>query len=208
MSSRVGAPQAERIARWDRFCHPEPLPTYAHGFPTIWWWDADKVGEGRSRAVSGGVTRRRPELAAPAPPLTLMPAASPRAGDSRRSAHGPRARPACTGCRSSASSNTRQDFKHFDYVNADRAEGRADELPAAQLGLQPVAQTFNTLNTFVLKGDAPPRIELIFDTLMAGAGDEPDAIYGLVAETVDVSADGNVSPSTSAARRASTTARR
>ena len=53
-------------------------------------------------------------------------------------------------------------------------------------------QTFNTLNTFVLKGDAPPRLELIFDTLMAAAGDEPDAIYGLVAETVDVSDDGNV----------------
>jgi microcin C transport system substrate-binding protein len=35
--------RAERVARWDRFSHPDPLPTYSHGFPTIWWWDADKA---------------------------------------------------------------------------------------------------------------------------------------------------------------------
>lgn len=28
-----------RVARWDRFDHPDPLPTYAIGFPTIWWYD-------------------------------------------------------------------------------------------------------------------------------------------------------------------------
>jgi len=42
--------RASRIARWDRFGHPEPLPEYSVGFPTIWWWDADKaakVGSGR-----------------------------------------------------------------------------------------------------------------------------------------------------------------
>jgi microcin C transport system substrate-binding protein len=33
-----------RYARWDRFSHPEPLPTYGiSGFPTLWWWDADKA---------------------------------------------------------------------------------------------------------------------------------------------------------------------
>src|SRR5262249_39912190 len=42
------------------------------------------------------------------------------------------------------------------------------------------------------KGNAPPRMELCFDTLLTSAGDEPDSMYGLVAETVDVSADGNV----------------
>ena len=61
----------------------------------------------------------------------------------------------------------------------------------------------------MLKGDAPPRMELCFDTLMARASDEPDAVYGLVAESVDVSDDGNTStPSTCGPRRASTTARR
>ncbi|HMM63534.1 MAG TPA: extracellular solute-binding protein, partial [Mesorhizobium sp.] len=50
---------------------------------------------------------------------------------------------------------------------------------------------FNTLNSFTLKGDAPPRMELCFDTLMARALDEPDAVYGLLAESVTISADRN-----------------
>ena len=63
------------------------------------------------------------------------------------------------------------------------AEGRAYQLLAAELALQPELRTFNTLNSFVLKGDAPPRMEMTFDTLMTRALDEPDALYGLVAET-------------------------
>jgi microcin C transport system substrate-binding protein len=38
-----------RIARWDRFDHPDALPEYSIGFPTIWWWDqakADKIKAG------------------------------------------------------------------------------------------------------------------------------------------------------------------
>lgn len=37
--------RASRVARWDRFSHPEPLPTYSDGFPTLWWWDADKAAK-------------------------------------------------------------------------------------------------------------------------------------------------------------------
>jgi microcin C transport system substrate-binding protein len=33
---------ATRMARWDRFSHPDPLPTYSTGFPSIWWYDAAK----------------------------------------------------------------------------------------------------------------------------------------------------------------------
>lgn len=29
-----------RMARWNRFGRPDPLPTQSPGFPTIWWWDA------------------------------------------------------------------------------------------------------------------------------------------------------------------------
>lgn len=29
-----------RMARWNRFGHPDPLPTQSPGFPAIWWWDA------------------------------------------------------------------------------------------------------------------------------------------------------------------------
>jgi microcin C transport system substrate-binding protein len=36
----------QRYARWDRFSHPEPLPKYGvSGFPTMWWWDADKAAK-------------------------------------------------------------------------------------------------------------------------------------------------------------------
>lgn len=38
-------------ARWDRFSHPDPLPKYAvSGFPTLWWWDADKAAKIGKRA--------------------------------------------------------------------------------------------------------------------------------------------------------------
>ncbi|MEZ5841469.1 MAG: extracellular solute-binding protein [Hyphomicrobiales bacterium] len=36
---------ATRVARWDRFSHPETLPLYSHGFPTIWWWDEAKAAK-------------------------------------------------------------------------------------------------------------------------------------------------------------------
>ncbi|MCB1487438.1 MAG: ABC transporter substrate-binding protein [Bauldia sp.] len=84
------------------------------------------------------------------------------------------------------------DFTHFDYVVADAPKGGRMNFQPPFWYFNQNTQTFNTLNGFVLRGDAPPRIELIFDTLMARATDEPDAVYGLVAETVDVSEDGNV----------------
>ena len=34
-----------RIARWDRFSHPEPLPEFGSAFPTIWWWDEAKAAK-------------------------------------------------------------------------------------------------------------------------------------------------------------------
>ncbi|WP_319530596.1 extracellular solute-binding protein [uncultured Cohaesibacter sp.] len=34
---------ASRIAYWDRFGHPDPLPMLSVGFPTIWWWDEAKA---------------------------------------------------------------------------------------------------------------------------------------------------------------------
>ncbi len=37
--------RAARVARWDRFGHPDPLPEYRLGFPMIWWWDAEKAAK-------------------------------------------------------------------------------------------------------------------------------------------------------------------
>jgi len=34
-----------RAARWDRFSHPDPLPAYSSGFPSIWWYDEAKAAE-------------------------------------------------------------------------------------------------------------------------------------------------------------------
>jgi microcin C transport system substrate-binding protein len=35
-----------RTARWDRFAHPDTMPTYgASAFPTIWWWDAVRAAK-------------------------------------------------------------------------------------------------------------------------------------------------------------------
>ncbi|GAB2186222.1 extracellular solute-binding protein [Roseibium sp. LAB1] len=39
-----------RTARWNRFGHPEKMPEYSTGFPTIWWYDkelAAKTGAAR-----------------------------------------------------------------------------------------------------------------------------------------------------------------
>ena len=34
-----------RIARWDRFSHPEELPEFSIGFPTVWWYDETKAAK-------------------------------------------------------------------------------------------------------------------------------------------------------------------
>lgn len=84
------------------------------------------------------------------------------------------------------------DFKHFDYVNPDAPKGGQMNFAPPNWGFNQNPQTFNTLNIFTLKGDGPPRMEMCFDTLMVRASDEPDAIYGLLAETVSISDDRNV----------------
>jgi len=37
--------RASRIARWNRFSHPENLPEFSIGFPTVWWFDNDKAAQ-------------------------------------------------------------------------------------------------------------------------------------------------------------------
>lgn len=77
------------------------------------------------------------------------------------------------------------DFTHFDYVNPDAPKGgRASQIGSGGL------TTYDSFNPYILKGDAAQGLELLFDTLMARAMDEPDAVYGLVAETADLADDG------------------
>jgi len=82
------------------------------------------------------------------------------------------------------------DFRHFDYVNPNAPKGGAFVHTASSWGYNQNPTTFNTMNTLVLRGDAPPALDGIFARLMVGAGDEPDSMYGLVAEKVRISADG------------------
>jgi microcin C transport system substrate-binding protein len=83
-------------------------------------------------------------------------------------------------------------FTQFDYVNPNAPKGGRINFQPPYWYFNQNPQTFNTLNTYVLRGDAPPRMELSFDSLMTRAADEPDAMYGLLAAAVDVSDDGNV----------------
>jgi microcin C transport system substrate-binding protein len=77
------------------------------------------------------------------------------------------------------------DFKHFAFANPDAPKGGSLSL----VGWGGVT-TFDSLNNFILKGDAAQGLELLFDSLMARATDEPDAVYGLVAESGEVAPDG------------------
>jgi microcin C transport system substrate-binding protein len=83
------------------------------------------------------------------------------------------------------------DFLHFDYATPDAPQGGTFNFAVPNWQFNQNTQTFNTLNTFVPRGDAPPRMELCFDSLMVRAIDEPDAVYGLLAETVTVAEDRN-----------------
>lgn len=83
------------------------------------------------------------------------------------------------------------DFDHFDYAVPDAPSGGTFNFSPPDWAYNQNVLTFNTLNSFVRTGDAPPRMEMCFDSLMVRALDEPDALYGLLAESVTMSGDGN-----------------
>jgi len=83
------------------------------------------------------------------------------------------------------------DFTHFDYVNVDAPQGGTFNFSPPNWGYNQSPLTFNTLNSFSVKGDAPPRMGMCFDSLMTRALDEPDAVYGLIADGVTIADDRN-----------------
>jgi microcin C transport system substrate-binding protein len=82
------------------------------------------------------------------------------------------------------------DFRHFDYVNSDAPKGGLFSHIGASRQLNQNFLTFNSLNGYILRGDAAQGIENTFATLMERAFDEPDARYGYAARAVRVSSDG------------------
>jgi len=73
------------------------------------------------------------------------------------------------------------DFKHFDYVNPDAPKG--GEFSTAGFG------TFDSLTPYILKGQAAALSSIFFESLMSGSSDEPDSMYGLLAETIEYPED-------------------
>ncbi len=82
------------------------------------------------------------------------------------------------------------DFHHFDYVNVNAPKGGLFSTIPSGRAYNQSFQTFNSLNAFILKGDGAQGMGMTFAALMVRAGDEPDAMYGLVAKSVAISPDG------------------
>jgi microcin C transport system substrate-binding protein len=81
------------------------------------------------------------------------------------------------------------DFTHFDYVDPHAPKGGAFSQIGPNRQYNQSFLTFNSLNSYVLKGDGAQGMDLTFATLMARAVDEPDALYGLLARAVRIGAD-------------------
>ena len=79
------------------------------------------------------------------------------------------------------------DFAHFNYVNPNAPKGGVFSQIGPSRQYNQSFQTFNSLNSFILKGDAAQGMELTFAALMARSGDESDAMYGLAARSVWIS---------------------
>lgn len=81
------------------------------------------------------------------------------------------------------------DFTHFDYVNPNAPKGGAIKLRDID--------SFDSLNPFLLKGkvgivngDIGGKTDYTFTQLMTRSLDEPDTVYGLLAETATVDENG------------------
>jgi microcin C transport system substrate-binding protein len=81
------------------------------------------------------------------------------------------------------------DFHHLDYVNLAAPKGGTFSTIPSTRAYNQSYQTFNSLNAFIRTGEGAQGMDLTFATLMTRAGDEPDAMYGLAAKSVQISAD-------------------
>ncbi|MBI1327353.1 MAG: ABC transporter substrate-binding protein [Alphaproteobacteria bacterium] len=78
-------------------------------------------------------------------------------------------------------------FKHFDYLNPKAPKGGTLK--------QYVVGAFDSLNPFIVKGTPAAGLNfigagLVYESLMDQAEDEPFSMYGLLAETIEISKDG------------------
>ena len=73
------------------------------------------------------------------------------------------------------------DMPHWPYANPDAPKGGSVVLGAFG--------SFDSLNTYILRGQWPAGIGLISDGLMTGSGDELSSAYGLIAENAEYPED-------------------
>lgn len=73
------------------------------------------------------------------------------------------------------------DMPHWPYANPDAPKGGSVVLGAFG--------SFDSLNTYILRGQWPAGIGLISDNLMTGSGDELSSAYGLIAENAEYPED-------------------
>ena len=74
-----------------------------------------------------------------------------------------------------------QGIEHWPYVNPDAPKGGSIVLSAFG--------GFDSLNTYILKGEWPRSIGLVDDSLMVNSADELSSAYGSIAETAEFPAD-------------------
>ena len=74
------------------------------------------------------------------------------------------------------------DFKNLPYVNPDARQGG--------MLRQAISGSFDSVNPFIIKGTAAFNVRtLVFESLMGRNWDEPFSLYGLLAESIDVTDD-------------------
>ena len=74
------------------------------------------------------------------------------------------------------------DFKNLPYANPDAPQGGTLK--------QAITGTFDSTNIFIVKGNSPATPgTFVFESLMGRNWSEPFALYGLLAETIDVAED-------------------
>ncbi len=73
------------------------------------------------------------------------------------------------------------DFPYLDYVNPNAPKG--GEYSTWAFG------TFDSMNPYITKGSAAGSSSVFIESLMVGTADEPDSVYGLIAETIEYPED-------------------
>jgi microcin C transport system substrate-binding protein len=86
--------------------------------------------------------------------------------------------------------NYSADFPHFSYVDTNAPKGGAYSEIVVTRGYNGSFLTFNSLNSYILKGEGALGMDNTFAALMVRSGDEPDAMYGLAARSVRISDNG------------------